>query len=243
MAFGMITSSGTPLGRAPGPSGQEPGFFARNRAAIIAGIVALIVLGVVVSFLRTTVTAPPVKQVETVTIVPVQPPKPPPPPPPVQQQMIQQPKITMPLQKPTEQASPTKVATPKAAAPPLGTAIKGSTPNNFDLSGSGSGDGLLDGGGGGGSGAWSYYASQLQGQINTALQKNPHTSHASFQVTARIWLDAKGVVTSVVLSSSSGNPQIDQAIRTQALATLNAGAPPAGMPMPINISLTGEQPM
>jgi periplasmic protein TonB len=226
----------------PSTTAGAPGFFGRNRAAIIVGAAAIIIFALIAVFFRNSATQPPVRQVETVTIVPVQPPKPPPPPP-VQQQMIQQPKITTPIQKPTEQAPPTKVAPPKAAAPPLGTSIKGNTANNFDLSGT-SGDGLVGGdGGGGGSGAWAYYASQLQTQINVALQKNPRTSHASFQVTAHVWLDANGNPTRVTLSNSSGNPIIDQAIRDQVLATLNAGAPPVGMSMPINVSLTGEPPL
>ena len=243
MAFGIVTSPGP--NRGPGSSGREPGFLARNRAAVITGIAAIIVFGLVALFFRNTATEPPVKQVETITIVPVQPPKPPPPPPPVQQQMIQQPKITTPIQKPTEQAPPTKVAPPKAAAPaatPLGTSIKGNTPNNFDLSGTPGGNGLLDGGGGGGSGAWSYYASQLQDKINQALQKNPHTSHATFQVAASIWVDATGKVTRVE-GTSSGNKDIDAAIQQQVLAEMSAGSPPAGMSMPIHMNLTGEQPL
>ena len=244
MVFGLAISPGS--GQGSGSSGKEPGFFARNRAAIIAGIAAVVVLTLVAVFFRNTATAPRVKQVETITIVPVQPPKPPPPPPPVQQQMIQQPKVTTPIPKPTQPAPPTKVAPPKSAAPaatPLGTSIKGNSPNSFDLTGTPGGDGLLGGGGGGGSGAWAYYASLLQTQINAALQKNPRTNHASFQVNARIWLDNTGRVTRAVVAPS-GNAEIDAAIQNEVFTGMRfSEPPPAGMPMPIVISLTGEQPL
>jgi hypothetical protein len=188
-----------------------------------------------------------VKQVENITIIAIQPPKPPPPPPPPPQEMIQQPKITAPIPKPTAPAPPTKVATPKAAAPiapPLGTSIhSNAAPDSFNLSGNAGGDSLLGGGGGeGGSGAWSYYASQLQTRISQALHGNKTTTNATFQVTARVWVDATGLVTRVVVAPS-GSPAIDAAIGNEVLAGEKFDPPPAGMPMPIVMNLTGQQPL
>jgi periplasmic protein TonB len=226
---------------------QWPGFVRQHGAAFGAAAAIIILFLIALVFLLSNRNQQPVKQVETITIVAVQLPKPPPPPPPPPE-MIQQPKITTPIAKPTEPAPPTKVATPKAAAPaapPLGTSIhSNAAPDSFNLSGNTGGNGLLGGGGGeGGSGAWSYYASLLQGQLNQALHANKKTTNASFQVTTRVWVDATGLVTRVVVAPS-GNDVIDAAIRNEVLAGMKFSAPPpAGMPMPIVISLTGQQPL
>ena len=225
-----------------------PGFVRQHGAAFAAAAVLIVLLLIALVFFLSNRHQPPVKQVETITIIAVQPIKPPPPPPPPPQEMIQQPKITTPIAKPTEPAPPTKVATPKAVAPvapPLGTSIhSNAAPDSFNLSGNAGGDSLLGGGGGeGGSGAWSYYASLLQSQINQALHVNKKTTNASFQVVARVWVDSTGFVTRVVVAPS-GNNIIDSAIRNEVLAGMRfSEPPPAGMPMPIVMSLTGQQPL
>jgi protein TonB len=227
---------------------QWPGFFRQHSAALVAAIAIILLLLIALVFFLSNRNQAPVKQVENITIIAVQPPKPVPPPPPPPQQMIQQPKITTPILKPTEAAPPTKVATPKSAAPvapPLGTSIhSNAAPDSFNLSGNTGGDSLLGGGGGeGGSGAWSYYASLLQSQLNQALHANKTTTNASFQVTARVWVDNTGVVTRVVVAPS-GNDVVDAAIRNEVLAGMKfSQPPPAGMPMPIVMSLTGQQPL
>lgn len=229
-----------------GMDDEEDGFFVRHRISLIVGGIAVILLGIAAFFMANTARQPPVHQVETITIVPVRPPPPPPPPPPPQQQMIQQPKITMPIPKPTEPAPPTKVAPPKPAAPaatPMGTSIKGNSPNNFDLTGNAGGDGLLDGGGGGGGGAWSYYSGQAQDRITAALEKNPGTRHATAGLQVKIWVDSNGLISRIVLIHPSGNPTVDAAIERQVLPKLPLGVPPAGMPMPMNVSLTGQEPL
>lgn len=226
---------------------QWPGFVRQHGAALVAAIAIILLLLLALIFFLSNRNQQPVKQVENITIIAVQPPKPVPPPPPPPQQMIQQPKITTPIEKPTEAAPPTKVATPKAAAPtapPLGTSIhSNAAPDSFNLSGNAGGDSLLGGGGGGGgSGAWSYYVSQMQSQLNQVLHANKKTTDASFQVTARVWIDATGHVTRVV-ASSTGNSVLDDAIQNEVLAGTHYAAPPAGMPMPIVMSLTGEAPL
>ena len=227
---------------------QWPGFVRQHGAAVGAAVAVILLLLLALVFFLSNRSQPPVKQVENITIIAVQPPKPVPPPPPPPQQMIQQPKITTPILKPTEAAPPTKVVTPKAAAPtapPLGTTIhSNAAPDSFNLSGNAGGDSLLGGGGGeGGSGAWSYYASLLQSQLNQALHANKKTTNASFQVVARVWVDNTGLVTRVVVTPS-GNDVIDAAIRNEVLAGMRfSQAPPAGIPMPIVMSLTGEAPL
>jgi protein TonB len=227
---------------------QWPGFVRQHGAAFAAAATLIVLLLIALVFFLSNRNQAPVRQVENITIIAVQPPKPVPPPPPPPQQMIQQPKITTPIEKPTEAAPPTKVATPKAAAPavtPLGTSIhSNAAPDSFNLSGNTGGDGLLGGGGGeGGSGAWSYYASLLQSQLNQALHANKKTTNASFQVTARVWLDNTGFVTRVVVAPS-GNDIVDAAIRNEVLAGMRfSEPPPAGMPMPIVMSLTGQPPL
>lgn len=227
--------------------GEDPRFLIRHRTSIIVGVVAVLVLAVIAWLTTGTVNQAPVHRVETVTIVPVQPVKPPPPPPPPPQQMIQQPKITTPEIKEANPNQPPKAAPPKPAAPasvPMGTSLKANgQANNFDLTGTPGGNGLLGGGGGGGGSRWGWYQNVMQAQLNQALHENKTTTQATFQVTARVWVDAAGLVTRVVVAPS-GNPAVDDAIRNQVLVHMRFNQPPpADMPMPIVLSLTGESPL
>ena len=65
----------------------------------------------------------------------------------------------------------------------------------------------------------------------------------ALNLTARIWLDASGRITRATLTGSSGNPDIDAAIRTEILTGLQLQAPPPdGMPMPIVMRLKATRP-
>jgi TonB family protein len=218
-------------------------FAAENRTAVIVGGGALVIAGALGFILtHSTRQPPPPPPPKPITMVVIQPPKPPPPPPPPpQQKTITPPKMATPTMKPV---APTRAPTPTkapSAAAHMSTDLHGNSPNAFDLAGSGNGLGLGEGGGPGGS-AMGYFESVISAQIRDALQQNPVTRRASAGLEVRLWIDASGVVTQVELVKSSGNPAVDAAITNQVLLNMRLNqAPPPGTPMPVSMSLTGEQ--
>ncbi len=217
---------------------------AHRSSAFVGGAVIILASLLAYVFLHSSKPEP-IHPPPTITMVVIQPPKPPPPLPPLPQpKTIVQPKMTVPVQKPMIPNQPPKAAPPKAAsAPALGTSLKSNGSSNaFDLSGNAGGNGLLGGNGEGGGGGGSY-AAAMQGEIQEALQKNPITRKASAGLVVAIWADASGQVTRVEVDKSSGSEAVDDAVENQVLPNLQLGPPPPGTPMPIVMSLTGEQPL
>jgi TonB family protein len=217
-------------------------YFSENRMPVYAGIVAILLASCLAFMLLHSSKPQQAPPPPPITMVVIQPPKPPPPPPPLPQpKTIVQPKMTAPVQKPVVPNQPPKAAPPKpASAPALGTSLKSNgTSNAFDLSGSGNGNGIIGGSGTGGGGG--SYGDAVSYQIQQALQQNPVTRHASAGLVVLVWVDASGTITRVQLEKSSGNPEVDDAVRNKVLNSLHLYPPPPGTQMPIEMSLTGEQ--
>ena len=163
--------------------------------------------------------------------------------------MIEQPKLTereikeeKPIEKPKE--APPKDRKDDAPPPgPLALDAKADgPPDNFNLGSNPGGQGLLGGGGGGGS-RWGWYAAIVQKEIETAIRTNPKTRNSVMQVTVRLWADSAGRVVRVQLGSSTGNPEIDAAIRNEVLAGIVLREPPPrDMPMPMVTRVTAHRP-
>jgi hypothetical protein len=69
------------------------------------------------------------------------------------------------------------------------------------------------------------------------------TRNAAFQLEVRVWADLTGRVTRSLLASSTGDPQVDDAIKNKILNGLQLQEPPpAGMPMPIVMRFTARHP-
>lgn len=174
---------------------------------------------------------------DAITMVSLPPPPPPPPPPPANtpppsevQQPTEQPMIK------EEQAQPE----PPKDEPPLGTGIKGDGPDGFGLSGS-AGNGRIGGSAGNGS-KWGGYASQVQGRVVEAMQRNQKTRTARLNVTVKVWPDGGGHVARAQIMGSTGDPSLDNAIRDEVLNGLQLQPPPPGMPMPITLRLAARRP-
>lgn len=202
-------------------------------AVLLAGAVA-----VVRTFNSGGGPAPRMQEVTMVKIV--LPPAPPPPPPPPPEQHVAEEKMIE--QTPVEQAEPKPEAKPEPSAG-LGTSIKGDgAPDGFGLSGNGAG-----GPGSGGShrssaSRWGWYAAEVQTAIATALRRDPLSRGADFRVRVRIWSTPEGRIERAVLSDSTGNPALDDALQTRVLNGLRLPEPPpAGMPMPIVLRLTARR--
>jgi outer membrane biosynthesis protein TonB len=163
--------------------------------------------------------------------------------------MIEQPKLTereIKEEKPIEKPKDAPPKDSKDDAPPPGPlaldAKADGPPDNFNLGSNPGGRGLLGGGGGGGS-RWGWYASIVQQQIEAALRANPKTRFAVMQMQLRLWADASGRIVRVQLGSSTGNLEVDAAIRDEVLARIVLREPPPrDMPMPMVTRVSARRP-
>ncbi len=226
----------------------------QHGAAIATGIFALAVIGGIYLLFKSSDDLPPPVKVQPLTIVNIVPPPPPPPPPP-EQKMIEQTPVKQqdfleqkPVEKPEEEAKeqPKPLEEAKLDMPPPGPLsldAKAVGPgDSFGLGGKPGGHGLIGGGGGGGS-RWGWYASIVQSQVETALHANPRTRSAVMQMKISLWADPSGRINRVQIDSSSGNSEVDAAIRSEVLAGLTLREPPPkDMPMPIVMRITSRKP-
>jgi periplasmic protein TonB len=225
----------------------------RHGAATAAGVLAFAVIGGIYLFFKSSDDLPPPVKVQQLTLVNILPPPPPPPPP--EQKMIEQTPVKQqdfleqkPVEKPEEEAKeqPKPLEEAKLDMPPPGPLsldAKAVGPgDSFGLGGKPGGHGLIGGGGGGGS-RWGWYASIVQSQVETALHANPRTRSAVMQMKIRLWADPSGRINRVQIDSSSGDPDVDAAIRNEVLAGLTLREPPPkDMPMPIMMRITSRKP-
>lgn len=195
---------------------------------------------------------PPPRQIRDITIIKlVQPPPPPPPPPPQQQKMIEAPKPTeadireeQPVEKPKD-APPKEAKNDEPPPGPLSLDAKAVGPGDlFNLGGKPGGNPYGGGGGGGGGSALGRFTAIVQKQVQEALAANSKTRSAAINgVQIRIWADSTGRVNRVQLLSSTGDAEIDQAIRNEVFAGLMLREPPPpGAPMPILTRVTERHP-
>ena len=225
---------------------DEPGFFRRNLVAILFGAAAIAV-GVYFLTGSKPSKSKPTRRNDVVNVGIVIPPTPPPPPPPPkeepppeekEEEMIAQEEVTPEDQKPDDKPAE------KPSEEPIGTAISGGDGSGLALGGNGRSNGTVIGGGGGKGGSrWGWYAGQVQNRIAEALRGNSSTRNAAATITVKVWADSTGRISRAALGSSTGNPQIDDAIKNQVLVGLVlTEPPPADMPMPINLRITARKP-
>jgi hypothetical protein len=107
------------------------------------------------------------------------------------------------------------------------------------LGGNPNGRGLLGNDSGPGGGPFGWYAAIVQQQIEAALRANPRTRSAVLEVQVRLWADATGRITRVELAPSTGDAEIDAALRNEVLGGLVLREPPPkNMPMPVVARIT-----
>jgi outer membrane biosynthesis protein TonB len=210
---------------------------------LAVGLLVLIAVGVGVGLYRNFGKIPPPKKPQEILVKLLPPPLPPPPPPPPppkvppppqQPKMVEQPKVNKPEEKPKEAKNdkPPGPPGPKATGPASDDGIGGT--------GGGGGDGL---GGGNGGSKYGWYAAEVQERIANALRQNSKTRSASVKIKARIWADATGRITRAELSGSSGNSDVDAALKNEVLTGLQLQEPPPkDMPMPIVMMIRAQRP-
>jgi hypothetical protein len=209
------------------------------------GLIAIVAIVMLIKMLASAGGGLPARHEDIVTIRPVPPPQQPTPPP-VQQPQQQVQKQEMMDQAPIADEEPKPADTPHDEPPAaLGTNITGSGGPDYGLAHGGNG-GMIGGGGGNGSGRgegpYAAYGRKLQRSIVEALQKDPRTRSASFNLTnLRLFPDDFGRIAKVNLGSSTGDPTRDEAIR-EILKSLQLPEPPAGIPKPIHLRVVVRRP-
>lgn len=224
-------------------AGSWPERLRQYRTAILVGVGAIALAGIVIAILgkdegQVRVLPP---ALPTVTIL--VPPAPPPPPP--QQKMIEQPKVEQPEfqeQQPIDELQPLKEAdSPEPPGPPALDTKATTTRGDMPARGSGTGSGT--GNGDGRTGAWTRYAALVQMQLRSALEANKRTRKASMRGNIRLWADESGRVTRIQLVGSTGDPELDSALRDDVFSNLVLREPPPkNMPMPIVVRITEQRP-
>ncbi|MDE5457044.1 energy transducer TonB [Bradyrhizobium sp. CSA112] len=216
--------------------------------ATLAALLSFV--GVAIFFLRGHDDMPPPRLVRELTVVNIVPPPPPPPPPPQpmpEQKMIEQPKMAEPEfkeEKPVDKPKDEPVKDAKNDEPPgpLSLDAKAVGPGDLFNLGSKVGGNPYGGGGGGGS-RWGWYSTIVTDQATAALRANPKTRNMATQIQVRLWADASGRVTRVIISPSTGDAELDAIIRDEVLGRLMLREPPPkDMPMPVVTRVTARRP-
>ncbi len=235
-------------------------FLRANGMAAGAGLMLAVLVVLAVRWIARNRDAPPPRKVMQFTMVSVQPqpppPRTPPPPPPPQQPQK--------LDDAQPQAQAQRVELKAAEIPPpdappptpgggrLALAAEGAGPGDaFNLSGNPGGRGLLSGGGLGdgngegiGEGAgnrYAWYYAKLASEIEDAFRKSKRASTSQARVELRIWADATGRIERVQLIRSTGNAELDEAIRSITGMKLRE-PPPPDLPMPMIARFTARRP-
>lgn len=168
-------------------------------------------------------------------------PPPPPPPPKVEPPPKQEIQEKMDVPKPDQQ--PDKPADAPPPGPDLGVDAEGGAGGDgFGLVGKKGGGDLIGGGGGGGIGSrFAWYGALIKDRIQEAVAKDKKLREADYRVMVNVWVDAGGAVTRTELLSSTGNAELDSALKLalRNLPPLREGAP-GDMPQPIKLRITAR---
>lgn len=162
--------------------------------------------------------------------------KPPPPPPKVQEPP--KPEIKNEIKEPDPSPEPEK----QAEAPPPDSGIpEGPAGGMATDIGAGTGAGVIGGGGSGAGNRFAWYGALVKERIQETVAKNEKLRNADYRVVVNVWVDASGIVTRAELTSSSGDPALDSALRVAltSLPRLGEGAP-QDMPQPIKLRITAR---
>ncbi|WP_373870627.1 MULTISPECIES: energy transducer TonB [Pseudomonas] len=177
-------------------------------------------------------------------IIPLPPPPPPPPPEPPKEPEPVEEKIVEPQPVPeAEEVKPAEEAPPNPAedmANPMQMDGDAQAGNDAFNVGAGKGGGMAGGGGGMGNGGYNQFMAYAMQKL---LREDPELRNQTFNLQAEVWLSEIGEITRVELQRSSGNAQNDARI----VATLLGSPPmqqrpPADLPMPLRVNLSGRRP-
>jgi len=178
-------------------------------------------------------------------------PPPPPPPPKVEPPKLEQKKVE--IEEKVETPKPDPQADKAPDAPPPGPnlgldsqGVAGS--DGFGLAARKGGSDLIGGptlGGGGGAAPlanrFAWYGALIKERIQESVARDKALSTGDYRINVNVWVDAKGVVTRAELVGSTGDTQLDDALKLalRSLPPLREGAP-GDMPQPIKLRITAR---
>ena len=207
----------------------------RKYAPRIAGVLLVVaVVAIVVVSIQNFLDDKPVhskKKIQQITLL-----KPPPPPPPPKVTPQPEVKDEVKVDKPKEPEPLPDVPDEPPPAESLGVDAEGNgAGDSFGLIGRKGGKGLLNGAGS----PAMYYASQLQRRIEDVFANHEEMRHKAYSVVAGIWISKDGHIERVELKGSTGNGEMDAALKQiirqiQALAV----SPPPDMPQPVRLRIS-----
>lgn len=164
--------------------------------------------------------------------------KPPPPPPPPKVQEPPKPEIKEQIREPDPSPQPEK----QSDAPPPDSGIpEGPAGGMATDIGVGTGSGVIGSPSGGGAKRFAWYGALVKERIQETVAKNDKLRTADYRVLVNVWVDSNGVVTRAELTSSTGDPALDNALRVALdnLPRVGEGAP-GDMPQPIKLRITAR---
>lgn len=214
----------------------------RLRPWLIAGGIALLCLLVFLGIRHVLQNAEKPKRPTIAQIELLRPPPPPPPPKVEEKPPEPQVKEEVKLDEPTPQDEPQEQAENNDEPPPsenLGVDAEGGAgTDGFGLVGNKGGANLIGSGGGS---KFRWYARQVEQQLQSKLADDERLKRLNYRVTVMFWLSPSGLVERYELDGSTGNSDIDRALR-QALADLRGfgQAPPEGMPQPVGLRINSR---
>lgn len=190
-------------------------------------------------------TSAPSRQIAKITIVPNTPP--PPPPPPKEEKRPEPPKespkeikIEQPRQE--QQPQPQQAEQLKMEGQGSDSGLAGLAAGTVSQEYSGQKIGG-DGGSLGGSNRmqFSVFANVLQRHLQEQLAKNRRLRDVDYRLVVKVWLSPGGSIERVEIANSSGNADMDDAIRT-ALADVSAlrQTPPEDLPQPVRVRIANR---
>ncbi len=206
---------------------------ASRRWRIIGGVLLVVAaVAVVIYLLQGLGKSGPMnqRQVTRITVLPDTPPPPPPPPP------KEQPKET----KDIKQDQPRPVDVPQEAQQLKMEGAAGDGPSPF-AAGAVTNDYIGGKVGDGGGMQFAFFSNALQRHIQDELARNRKIKLRDYRVTVKVWINADGTIRRAELADSTGNPDMDNAIRT-ALTELGPlrSAVPENLPQPIKLRITNR---
>jgi len=207
----------------------------RSAPLMIAVLLTTTLGSAAVYYIKQFISSPPPvpkKVVQTVQLI-----RPPPPPPqiekPPEPPKVEEEKIPEP-----EQPAPDTPSNDPPAGDRLGLDTEGGAGSDaFGLVGNKGGRSLLASGGD----RFAWYGSALKDDLLSYLSEHPDIRQRAYSVNVRLWLDGKGGVTRVALSSSTGDHDLDRELQSL-LGSMQkvAQAPPADMPQPVQIRIVSR---
>lgn len=221
-------------------AGKSSRRWRRNLAMVIGVVVVSVLIWIVIKELATPNQVKKKRAVQEISLLKPPPPPPPPKTPPSPPKVEVQEKIDLP--KPDQQ--PDKPAEAPPPGPDLAVdAAGGAGGDSFGLVGKKGGSDLIgSAGGGGGSGTrFAWYGALIKERIQETVSKDKKLREADFRIMVSVWINASGAVTRAELIDSTGNADLDGALKValRNLPPLREGAP-GDMPQPIKLRITAR---